>query len=138
MWSSEKSIGLVRWLFFSVLIALLPILLVVFSLTMHNLTVNYENTISHGELLLVSIAILGDITGDLLLNKRIHLALKTFLVGLNITFFGVACYLFADILRTLAATDSEHSNVSVIALYSFSIFGWTLIAGILSKLLAEK
>lgn len=140
IWQSNTSIGLVRWLCFSVFIALMPIILVIFSLTLHKITVNFETTISHGELLLVSIAILGDITGDLVLNKQISPTLKALLVGINLFIFGVACYLFADILRTLAAPKSDNISIDInaIALYSFSILAWTLVAGILSKVKATK
>ena len=140
IWQSKKSIGLIRWLCFSVFIALMPIILVIFSLTLHKINVTFENTISHGELLLVSIAILGDITGDLVLNTQISPTLKAFLVGVNLFIFGVACYMFADILRTLAAPKSDNISIDInaIALYSFSILGWTLVAGILSKVKAAE
>lgn len=144
---SDRLHNIMRWLIFSVLIALLPIILVTISLPLHKLPVTFENTLSHGELLLVSTAILGEAIGDLILNRKANRFLKVGIVGLNVVVFGIACYLFADILRTSACNASSVCNASnssdviddnVNALYSFSVFGWTLISGLSCKLAGEK
>ena len=129
-----------RWLFFSVIIALLPILAGVVILLLFQQPITFLNTISHGELLLVSTAILAEAIGELLVNDTVNRIFKVLVSGLNLAVFGMACLLYATIVSAMNNTTpgSRKIDPETIAVISFIVFGWTMLTGIGSKWVAER
>lgn len=145
----KKLLNVGRWFFFSLIIASSPIILGIFSLILHNVSITVENTLAHGELLLVSIAILGEVTGDLVFSNNVSLRFRMIVTGFNLFFLILTIFFFADAVRTLAVADilksfknengiekAYYINDSIFAAYCFFIFLYTFFIGISCKMKA--
>ena len=143
----KKLLNVCRWLFFSLIIASSPIILGIFSLILHDVPVTVDNTLAHGELLLVSVAILGEVTGDLVFNQTVGLRFRVIVTGFNLFFLIITIFFFADIVRTIAVSQilqpfknikgvdkAYFVNQNVFAAYCFFIFLYTFIMGVSCKI----
>jgi hypothetical protein len=144
----KKLLNAGRWFFFSLIIASTPIILALFSLSLHNIPITIDNTLAHGELLLVSIAILGEITGDLVFNQTVGLRFRLIVTGFNLFFLILSIFFFADIVRTLSVAQillpyknmqgidkAYYVNKDLFAAYCFFIFAYTFLMGLSCKVM---
>jgi hypothetical protein len=158
----DRAINALRWLIFSVAFALIPFLFGIASLHFHRQPITFKNTIFHGELLLVSIAILCESIGDIILadsDKPLFRATKLIIVGLDLLVFGFACYFFSDIVTTSAHLTDPNTLKSIadcvnvnksnpelcdpiatsdIVINSFAVFTWTFMVGLGCKILVVE
>ena len=128
-----------RWLLFSVIIALLPILFGILGLKIFNQPITVQNTIASGQLLLVSTAVLAEAIGELLVNDKVNRIFKIYVTGINLAVFGMACLLYSTIVSATNNVSAGGKTIdsNTVAIISFIVFGWTMLTGIGSKWVAE-
>lgn len=132
--NSDKITNLGRWIFFSVLITAAPIIYNSFNLILNRRSVDPNTILAHGDLILVSVALLAGAIGDLVSDDKIKKPVKI-IVGGSICFILVmSCLLFANV--SLAVSQNIDKNF--VTVYSFVSFSWTVILGAICKWLVEK
>lgn len=123
---------LLRWFFFSVVIALVPIFCTFLFLAGDGKNFSLAEALAHGELLLIAVAIASDAIGDLIGSGKE----KT---GLKIS-CGAGCLL--SVLCGSAyfghVTSEPKVDANFVYWYSLWVFFGTLIASGSCKLLAEE
>ncbi len=124
-----KSISnVLQWLGFSVLIALIPILGGAIVLSAIQQIFSLEKTLAHGELLAISIALIGEAMRYLLTNQNVSNAFKAWV--------GLACVLVllgSALLLGVLSVEGLVVDTTYIMHASFILFGATLIVGSFCK-----
>ncbi len=127
---------MVRWVIFSVVIALLPIIFNYLSMLTKGLPTSLEIVISRGELLIVSAAInaaaIGELFGSGTTNKRIP---KIIAGGVCVIILLLTSLWFADIVATILLNKPVESRI--IMLGSVAAFLSTVLASGSSVALSE-
>lgn len=124
-------VKLARWVIFSVMIALLPLLFTyIYFLTINKL-ITLEALLARGELLLISVALAADAMGGLIASGKERPILKIMSGG------GCLVSAFFASLYFAAVSSNTGVNASWVFWTSVIIFVLVLIAGASCKLLAE-
>jgi hypothetical protein len=126
-----------RWAFFSLFLALLPILIGAFSaLTRADEVFHFEGLFAHGELLLVTAAVVGAALAELVGPHDERFRNVRFISGASsATVVLAASVWFADIAA--AIRDRTRIDVHSVAVGSFWLFGFAAICGIACIVVAE-
>lgn len=126
---------LIKWLIFSVMIALLPIIFNAIKMITRNNPIELEILFSNGELLIISVAIASAAVGELLGSGEDKIIVKYFAGGGCITIIALASLWFADISTSMRL--GENLNKYFISAGSIVMFFLTLISAGSCKALAE-
>jgi hypothetical protein len=116
------------WLGFCVIIALTPPLSSWLVLGAVRQPFDMQKTFGHGELLAISIAIMGEAMGYLLTNPKVSSSFKS-IVGLGCTLTLLACAFLLGVL-TISNLNFDSSYITKVSIF---LFGITLIVGSFCK-----
>jgi hypothetical protein len=125
----------IRWLLFSVLIALLPLGFNAISLFTRGISVDLVNLVSRGELLLISTAICAAAVGELVPTGPALRISKIIVVGSTVIILIAASYYFADI--SAGYRLGEKMDFNVIRDISLIAFISSVVSGALCVILGE-
>jgi hypothetical protein len=127
---------LIRWFFFSVVIALLPIMFNGFSALTRGSSLSLKDLIGRGELLLVSAAI-SAASGSELFGREGERLRKTrlTLVGCSFVIVFIASYLFADVASLLR--ENRFVDLEFVCWGSLVVFVCSVATGACCMVLAE-
>jgi uncharacterized membrane protein len=136
---AERFQRLLKWVFFSVLIALIPIGITFLNeLTEDNAPawlVIGKRVLAHGELLLISAAIAADAVGDLIGAGKQYLTLKISSGGACMLIILSAALWYANIAAMLQA--GRNPNIDLVAMGSLLVLAGTVATSGLAKFVAE-
>ncbi len=129
---------LLRWMLFSVLVALIPLLLRWVALLSQYMGVSNASTLvlARGELLLISTAIAADAIGDLVASSQRNRSAKILAAG-----FCVLSLLFSALWYATNSTIIDmggSTNARIVAVGSVVVFVVTILAGGSCKWLAME
>jgi|GEM_PF-5018104 len=142
----SKRRKITNWSIFTLLIALIPLAILVVYIDTHGQTPTWVEIFKNGELIAISIAILGETLGELNLNQRAPQLLKNGLM-IAIGFIGVfACIELSSFIALANCHDHYAADASKICLplnipadkiiqYSILFFVLSLTLGLWSKVL---
>ena len=102
---------LTRWLIFSVVVALLPLVVNLLSLATRGRTPSFSLVSSHGELLLVSAAIAAGGIGELFGSSANYRTRKITAGGGCVIVFFISSFWFADLSSTAAMGITINTHV---------------------------
>jgi hypothetical protein len=119
-----------QWLFFSVIAALLPIVLNAIRAVGNGSALNVYRLIDHGELLLVCSAIAAEAIGDIFVSGKTKSFSRLFS-------FGTCCLFFFLSSGIFVIAESSPRSPDFIALSSLWVFVFTILAGGSCKVFAE-
>lgn len=131
---SEK---LLHWLFFGVLMALVPFVAVIFSDVDRGKGFDYSSLFGRGDLLIVATIISAGGIGDLFgtaVDKR-HRTPKLIVLGCSIVSIAVACIWFGDISSLLFT--AHPADPKTVAVGSLILFVFAILEGISALMLSE-
>jgi|SRR5579859_2811825 len=117
---------LIIWSTFSVLVGLLTILASLLASISNGKSMNFFDLISHGELLLISMAIAADALGDMIYNKRFD----------SVTDTSLSCLCFTAILICViwfGLLGGKATNTTMFGIVSLFIFVGTISVGATCK-----
>jgi hypothetical protein len=117
---------LLKWLIFSVLLALLPLAYNCLHVLTRNGSLSLASLLGKGELLLIAASISAAAVGSLIGGSKDSLILKFVAGGGSVLLLGLTSLYYVDI--TLPA-PGEILNAAVISWTSLAIFGLSVIAG---------
>jgi hypothetical protein len=113
----EIRLKLLKWIFFEIIFALLPLVFDWADGAIHGKGTSLAKVLGRGELLLVSVAIMAAAIGDLVkggLNSRIR-SLKVSLVGFGMILATGATWLYAEVAVAPCESSGIAMRVTVIA-----------------------
>ncbi|MGB0388966.1 MAG: hypothetical protein ACPGWR_29440 [Ardenticatenaceae bacterium] len=117
-WIFRKLLG---WFIFTLIFSLLPISLNWLSGVSRDQVLTMVNLISHGELLIISVAITAAATGEIITNDpKKFPELKIISIGTSMAILVIASWWYSDI--TTALRLGEEINLAITSRYSLSIF----------------
>lgn len=132
---SEK---LLHWLFFGVLMALVPFIAAIFSDVDRDKTFDFSSLFGHGDLLIIATIISAGGIGDLFgtaVDKR-HRTSKLIVLGCSIVSVAVTCMWFGDISSLLFT--AHPADPTTVAVGSLILFVFAIIEGISALMLSES
>jgi hypothetical protein len=127
---------LTKWVFFNILIALLPVFLNLLGLLTRGKAPSISLLFSHGELLLLSSAISAAAIGELIASSRNYIVLKLISAGSNLIILYLSAYWYADIVN-IYNSSTLSASPDVIASGSIIMFTFTIITSGSCIILAE-
>lgn len=128
--------SLVRWGIFVVALALVPILISVLGSVSRGDHLDFVDLFERGELLLISVAILGAAVADLVTEGGPRFRTLKLTVGGTSGFVVIAASTwFADI--SAATRDGSALDSESIAVGSIVVFGFAVVAGLSCIIVAE-
>jgi hypothetical protein len=126
-----------RWVFFAVVLALLPLALGIVSTATRGEPIRFDPLFMHGELLLVSTAILGAALAELFSTRRQRFpTLRLWAGGAAATVLISSAAWFADVAAGIR--DGSKLDYHTIAVGSLVAFGLALITGVSCVLIAVQ
>ena len=132
---SEK---LLHWLFFGVVMALVPFIAAIFSDVDRDKAFSFPSLFGHGDLLIIATIISAGGIGDLFgtaVDKR-HRTPKLIVLGCSIVSVAVTCMWFGDISSLLFTTHP--ADPMTVAVGSLILFAFAIIEGISALMLSES
>lgn len=121
-------INISTWLGFSVMVALAPILASWLVSGVVTQSYSLEVTLEHGELLAISIGLMGEALGYLLTNPHANDLLKRFVgIGCTLVLLGSAT------LLGVLSVNQLHVDTKYVVRVSLVCFGFTLVIGCFCK-----
>lgn len=127
---------LIRWTIFSVAVALLPLVFHALQLTTRGKAVSVTAVTSHGELLLISVALAAAAIGDLLGNRNWTLSIpKLVASGFCMLMLLLSSFYYADI--SACRMSGQLIEDGVIATVSVLSYAFTLVCSGCCVALAE-
>ncbi|MCE0522451.1 MAG: hypothetical protein LV480_06025 [Methylacidiphilales bacterium] len=124
-----------KWLFFTILLSILPLGLTAITLMNHNKFTSLSDCYSHGELLLIGVGLVGSTLGELFGNLKSHLS-ATIIVGAVCFILGVMnSAWFADISASLLLR--EDYNIGLVTEGSPWLFLFCLISSLCGQILSS-
>jgi hypothetical protein len=134
-WSVDFVSRIGYWWAFSIGVAAIPIILNLLFTPLvkpiNNWQENLQKILVHGELIAISLALMGEATGYLLANTQISRWFRR-LWGFISVFI---CLVSVAILSAITVLDIVHINVDpkLVTLYSVCVFGATMVTGSFCK-----
>jgi hypothetical protein len=117
---------LARWIVFTVLIALVPLVVAALRVLTHSEPFTLVNVLKHGELLLISTAVGGSAIGELIGSGTLQSSVrKTLCGGATLVLIMISGMWFADIASSPIGT----LNLGVVSSGSLAIFIFTVLSG---------
>ncbi|MDM8564334.1 hypothetical protein QUF74_01625 [Candidatus Halobeggiatoa sp. HSG11] len=126
----------IRWLLFSVLMALLPIVFNALSFEVRGQLNSFSQLISRGELLLIATAICTAAIGELFVSGSKLRILKAIIGGFTVMILTLATAYFVDI-SAIPLSDMQLETKTIIVNRSILIFECSVIFGGCCTLLSE-
>jgi len=117
---------ILRWLIFSVVIALLPLAFNLLRFSSRGTPLSLLTILSNGELLLISAAIAAAAAGELFASGQNYIKAKLFAGGGCVIVLILASFLFADI--SVAIASGEKISQEAVSTNSIVIFILTVVA----------
>jgi hypothetical protein len=131
---------LVYWFWFSLLLSLTPLGYSVWKLFTQQVTKDWwmatQLALSHGELILICIPLLGGAIGEMLKSSKSSGPVKITITGIAVILFFFASSTFVDI-STLAALGKTKGTNDIL-FTSIAIFMGTLMVGSASIVISKK
>jgi hypothetical protein len=127
----------VRWLFFVIIMALVPFIATAIGDSDRHITLSLANIFGRGDLLIVATVVAADAAGRLVSSdfpdsRRIG---RMILFGLCSLTIAITCLWFADISSLLPTSAPVPARTA--ALSSITVFGFAAIEGLAALFLAE-
>jgi hypothetical protein len=129
---------LLRWIMFSIVLALLPLGMKYLSLVTRNHEFSLSNIVSHGELLLITITMCTTAIAELLCSGSGKKLPKLFVGSWTILILIVATGYFADISVAFELGQAEKFSKSTIFYYQVWLFVLSFLFGIACIFLSEN
>ncbi len=128
--STSIRLRIIKWLFFNILFALIPLIYRYLKVCIFNSCTNPEYLLyKKGELLLLSTAIFAESIGELTHTEIHYKPIALVMMGFSFLVIILNTNMFLDI--------DGFSNIGVLALWSCSIYVTSIIIGISGKILGK-
>jgi MFS family permease len=120
---------LLKWFALGVVVAALPIIFNALSFAFRDHPFSYRELVKHGELMLVSVAIVAAALGQLPMGNIVSSArvVRTGLLAVSIVLICLSSLGFAEVSSLFA--DGKHYNAGVVATFSSAMFVCSMVVG---------
>jgi hypothetical protein len=142
------SIKIFRWLFFTVIFAVLPIIVFLLNSGIHGFTISFDESIEKGDFLLVSCVIVADSLAEIVMEaftRKIPIdlprtSIRFFMVGISMLLIITSCIAFSTVstchieskLVTSPCDKGFIKNISI------AFFVASIVVGLFSILLTSQ
>jgi hypothetical protein len=138
--STKKNHSLITWLFFNVLVSLLPFAFRIIAYVMHLKTPGLTEFSRMGvEVLIICVAIHADAIGTVVTEweNLNHTKARIFVCGISLTLLILSALLYSSLSGTDGFTPDKNYNLSLVTIFSVVFLAAALVSGAACKILAE-